>query len=409
MKEKLWNKNFTLMFIGNVISSLGGVGLNIALGVIVFDQTKSTSLGSIFTAVTSIPNLVLPLFAGAIVDRNDPLKLLLKNESLLIMIYVLLFFVTLNYGFNYVFYLIFFFLVSCAGVISQISGQSITAQLMNPKLMSKGYSIMSTIYPLCSVIVTPISLLIYNKFGFSTVIFIYIVLSIIDVILESRIDFHFSYKDIEIEGLSKIFSDMKDGVKYILNYKEIKYVFIFFTFVIISDGASTLIYPFFSMSKHLSLEQYSLLMTINSMGYMFGGFFHYFIEIPKHLRYSAALVIYSLFIVFDSVFLLMPITIMIIMKFFLGLCGMNSANIRNTAVQASISDEERGKVNGVFGMLMGLAGICGSLLFGFLGEYIYIPHIMILAQLMYLLAVIVFVVPKRNGIKNLYNLELTTE
>ena len=91
MKKTLWNKNFTLMFIGNIISSLGGVGLGVAMGVIIFDQTGSTVLGGLFVSITMIPHLVLPLLVGSIVDKNDPLKLLLRNETVLLGMFTIIF------------------------------------------------------------------------------------------------------------------------------------------------------------------------------------------------------------------------------------------------------------------------------------------------------------------------------
>ena len=108
-------------------------------------------------------------------------------------------------------------------------------------------------------------------------------------------------------------------------------------------------------------------------------------------------------------FLFLPFTVMLLSKFILGLGGMNSANIRNTAVQASIEDKYRGKVNGIFSMLMGLANIVGGLLFGFLGEFISIPSAVILAQSIYLIVCLVLVLPKNNNIKGLYNLELAVD
>lgn len=409
MKKTLWNKNFTLMFIGNIISSLGGVGLGVAMGVIIFDQTGSTVLSGLFVSITMIPHLILPLLVGSIVDKNDPLKLLLRNETVLLGMFTIIFLFTYQFGFSYIFYLIFFFMTATLSVISDISGQSVTAQLMPADLMSKGYAIMSTIYPLASVIVTPIALVLYKAYGIELLLMIYIILSLIDILLERKIDHEFKFDTRKSTSIKDTFSDMKEGILYIKDFTPIRTVFIFFTFVIIANGASSLTYPYFARSAHLSLENYALVMTVNSMGYMFGGFFHYFVDIPKKRRYLIAVVIYFMFIIFESLFLFMPLIVMLGMKFLLGLGGMNSANIRNSAVQATVKDEYRGKVNGVFGMLMGLASILGNLIFGALGEVMAIPYIMILAQLIYLTVVIVFVFPKKYEIKSLYNLELTSE
>lgn len=61
-QKSLWTKNFTIIFMGSILSALGGIGLNVALGVMIFDNTQSTFLSSLYIALTSIPTLVLLYF-----------------------------------------------------------------------------------------------------------------------------------------------------------------------------------------------------------------------------------------------------------------------------------------------------------------------------------------------------------
>ena len=46
-RHTLWTRDFTLITLGTVISSIGGVALNFALSLVVFDQTSSTLLSSL--------------------------------------------------------------------------------------------------------------------------------------------------------------------------------------------------------------------------------------------------------------------------------------------------------------------------------------------------------------------------
>ncbi|NLY62739.1 MAG: MFS transporter [Erysipelothrix sp.] len=408
-QKSLWTKNFTLMFTGTVLSGLGGVGMNVAMSVIVFDYTQSTFLTSLFTAILFIPVLVLPLFIGSIVDRQDPHKLLLKNETFLLGVYSLIFVFYYFFGFQYWPILIFFVFTSSFSLISDLSSQTISAQLMPKHLMSQGYSILSTIYPLCQVIVVPFALYLYNTYGFALLILIFIILSTCDLLLEIQIKYDFTYDVDKGSSFKDTVMDMKEGFAYLKSNVPVFNVFKFFTVSTIASGSGSLLYPFFASSSHLTIENYGLLMSITSMGYMFGGFFHYFVEIPKKKRYLVAISIYAMFIIFESVFLFMPLLIMLLMKFMMGLGGMNSSNIRNTAVQASIEDIYRGKVNGVFAMMMGFANIVGNLLFGTLAEFIPIPVAIIFAQSIYAVTLIVVALPRKYKLKELYNLELVVE
>ena len=55
MQQKLWHKNFTLIILGTIISAIGGVGLSLALSVTIYDQTQSTWLTGLYSALTILP------------------------------------------------------------------------------------------------------------------------------------------------------------------------------------------------------------------------------------------------------------------------------------------------------------------------------------------------------------------
>lgn len=406
MDKKLWTPNFTRMFSGWILSALGGVGFNAALSVVVFDNTQSTFMSAIFAATTTLPSLILPLFVGPYVDRKDPLKALLKNEKILVLVFAIATVYVHYFSFKYEVYLILVSIISILSVISDLSTQSVAAQLMHPDMMSKGYAILSTISPLAQVVVAPVALLVYKSYGISVIFAGYTVLSILDILIERSINHSFVFGDTPISSIRELFVDIKDGFIYLKKHRPIRTVYIFFTFVIISNGFSSLIYPYFERSLTLTTENYAFLMSINSLGYLLGGFFHYWYVIPNKYRYRVALIIYGLFIGLDGVFLLLPFAGMVLAKFVLGLCGMNSANIRGTAVQASLDPKYRAKVNGFFTMLMALASIVGSLMFGYLGDIMPIPYVVIIAQVIYLFATVIFIIPSKNKVKQLYNLEL---
>ena len=80
MKNSLWSKNFTIITWGTVISAIGGVGLNFALSVLIYDKTSSTMLTAIFASVSMIPNFVLPLFIGPLIDRFPRRKIIYFSD-----------------------------------------------------------------------------------------------------------------------------------------------------------------------------------------------------------------------------------------------------------------------------------------------------------------------------------------
>lgn len=61
-QETLWTKNFTIITIGTIISAIGGVAIQFALSLLVYDQTNSTLLAGSFAAISLLPSLFSPYF-----------------------------------------------------------------------------------------------------------------------------------------------------------------------------------------------------------------------------------------------------------------------------------------------------------------------------------------------------------
>ena len=174
-------------------------------------------------------------------------------------------------------------------------------------------------------------------------------------------------------------------------------------------SSSVLTYPFFNTSATLTNDQYALMTSIRSAGYMLGGFLHYFIKIPEKKRFSIAIGVYFVFVLLDGAFFFMPFALMCISRFLLGILGMNSANIRVSAVQSHVPNQMRAKTNALFSVLTSAAMMLGQLLAGALGELAPYWLIQIIFQSVYLLGILIFALPKRNKVKELYNYAASTE
>ncbi len=66
---RLWNKNFFLLWQGQLVSMLGDILYMIALDFWILDMTGSTGLMGLLSALTMLPRIVLGPFAGVFVDK----------------------------------------------------------------------------------------------------------------------------------------------------------------------------------------------------------------------------------------------------------------------------------------------------------------------------------------------------
>jgi MFS family permease len=68
---RVWNRDFLLLWQGQMVSALGDTVYEIALGFWVLARTGSTALMGTLMAATTLPRILVAPFAGVVVDRSD--------------------------------------------------------------------------------------------------------------------------------------------------------------------------------------------------------------------------------------------------------------------------------------------------------------------------------------------------
>ena len=69
MVKKLWNKDFILLLQGNAVSTLGDLMYSVAIGYWVYEQTGSSSLMGVMSAISMFVTMFLSPFSGSIIDK----------------------------------------------------------------------------------------------------------------------------------------------------------------------------------------------------------------------------------------------------------------------------------------------------------------------------------------------------
>ena len=79
--KKLWNLNFFLLWQGQLVSAIGDVVYEIALGFWILAVTGSTGLMGALMAASVIPRVLIAPFAGVLVDRSNRRWLLVGMDA----------------------------------------------------------------------------------------------------------------------------------------------------------------------------------------------------------------------------------------------------------------------------------------------------------------------------------------
>ena len=165
MKQTLWSKNFTIITLGTVISAVGGVAMGFALGFVVFDNTGSTLISALFTAVSALPRILLPVLASPYLDHFRRKPVIVGLDYLLGAIYLLFGWYLTGNSFSLPLYLLFSLLSSSIGSIYSLTYTSLYPNLIPAGFAQKGYTVSGMIYPTVTMVMTPVASILYANLG----------------------------------------------------------------------------------------------------------------------------------------------------------------------------------------------------------------------------------------------------
>ncbi len=234
------------------------------------------------------------LLVGPLIDRFSRKKIIVRSDMIMGFIFLIFAFLTRDGYFNYYFYILIGLIINVNSVIYRLAYDSLFPNLIPKNQYQRGYSIATLIYPLCNVLVLPLATIIFQYYGVAMLFLMEGIFLLIASGFESLIQIEEGFVVKGSFHLSSYIHDIKAGFQYLSQEQGIWSVYLFFVIMMFGDGINVLIYPFFEKSPTLTIVNFSLLLSLQSSGYMFGGFFHYFVKIPSDKRYLISLIVYGM-------------------------------------------------------------------------------------------------------------------
>ncbi len=369
MKPTLWTKNFTIITLGTVASAIGGSAMNFALSLVVYDQSQSTFLTGLFSAVALLPQLVLPLVAGPWLDRFRRKPVIVGLDCLSGLLYLAFGAYLLRTSFQYMLYLAFAFVVGCIGAVYELAYTSLYPNLIPEGFSQKGYTVSSMIYPTVTVLITPAAAFFYTRFGLPAICLGEGFLLLLSSLLETQIRVEETVGERRRFNWQEYLEDLACAWRYLRGQKGLLRIYGYMPITQgIGMGCSTLLVAWFQSTPGLGAERYSLFTAAEFIGRTLGGAVHYRFQIPAKRRFSFAYFVYQLYSVMDGILLFLPYPLMMLNRAICGFLGINSSTLRESSVQNYIPDHMRAKLNSFFSMLMGGSTVVFRLLIGAVGE-----------------------------------------
>ncbi|MBP3646562.1 MAG: MFS transporter [Clostridia bacterium] len=370
MKPKLWTRNFTLLITATVLGCAGGVASGFALSFLVFDETGSTLAAALLIAMQLIPSFIIPLVAAPVMDRLPRKPFLVGGDAVNGLLYALAGLYLLKGEFSYTLYLGFSLLLSTLGTFDMLAYNSLYPNLIPEGCEQKGYAVSGTLYPVVNVVMTPVAAILYDKLGVGVILLIQSTLSLLAALTESQIrvqepdrrrgeKFSFAMWKADLaEALDYLRGD--EGLKAIYGYMAVTNG--------IGNGYSPILVAFFRTFPGFTTVMYSAFSVAEFAGRAVGGLFHYHKEIPQKKRFGFAFFVYQAYELMDMILLWIPYPLMLVNRAVCGFLGVNSASLREAAVQKHIPDHLRAKLNAFLDMLISLSVAAFGLIMGAMGE-----------------------------------------
>ena len=340
MQTKLWNRNFTLLIAATGLGAIGGIAGGFAMSFLVFDETGSTMASALVLAAQLIPGFLLPLVIAPWMDRMPRKPFLVGGDVLNGIMYLLLGLYLLRGAFSYVGYLAFSLVLATLSSFDELAYNSIFPMLLPEGTQQKGYAVASTLYPVLRVVMLPLSAVLLDAVGAAWLLVGQGGLSLCAAAVESGIRIQEQRRPSEEgSGLNTWWADIKEAIQYLRQEKGLMNIYGYMAVTNgVGSGYSPILVAFFRTFPGMTATMYSLLSLAEFLGRSLGGMVQYRTEIPEKKKYGFAFLVYMLYETVDLFLLWLPYPLMLVSRGLCGFLGINSATMRQAAVQRYIPD-----------------------------------------------------------------------
>ena len=406
----LWTRDFTIITLGSVVFMVGNSLSGFAMSLMVLDYTSSSLFYAIYIMVFTLPQLIVPVFSGAILDRFSRKKTIYTLYYISSLLYLAVGLLLFNGWFNYPLFALFVFILGSIQSIYQVAYQSFYPMLISEGNFSKAYSVASMLESV-TVFIVPVSTLVYNVFGIGPLMLANALCFFIAATVETRIKTEEKYvtdqkATEEKNKIHQMLSDTKKGFEYLWQEKGLFFIALYFLFSSISGGASNVIYLPYMKANFAHGEYYYLLFGgFMMLGRVLTSSWHYRNKLPVNKKFLITFIVYTTLSLINGALLYLPLTIMFILGFIQGCMGVTSYTIRISATQSYVPDEKKGRFNGAFNMLSVLGCLIGEGIAGVLSELMDMRLVVVLVEVVVFASAVLIMGGGRKSVAPIYNRE----
>lgn len=361
------SRNYTLYFIGQLISMVGTWLQIVAEGWLIFQLSHSAFYVGLSAAASTLPSLFLSLLGGVIVDRFPKKKIILITQASSMILALLLGVLTITNVITVWQIILLSFLLGIVHAVDIPARHSYVSELVeDKKLLSSAVALNSTIYNAARVIGPTVAGLLIAIFGLGMA-FIFNGLSYIAVITAL---YFIKTKPLIPSIHANPLAAIREGLHYAFSHPTIKTLLIS-TAVISTFGWSySAIMPVIASEVfHLDAAGLGYLYAATGIGALLATML---ISMYSH-KLNSFMFIIGCNLLFSLGLLLFSLTTSVylayIFLFIIGFSLVGTFAMINTTIMHAVSNQMRGRVMSIYALsFMGLAPF-GSFEIGSVAEH----------------------------------------
>ena len=369
MHKKLWNKDFVLLLQGNTVSTIGDLMYSVAIGYWVFQETGSSTLMGIMSAISMFVTMFLSPFSGSIVDKCNRKWVMVGMDLLQSVVMLTIGILAYTDKLNVPGVLIAAFLAAFGSVFYSPAASTLMIDIIPHDDMVRGESIFSGMNSVINMVGTAFSGVMVAFLGVPLIVVINGLSNLYSAISELFLHVPKTVQQGTPVTVGGILRDSKAAIKEIFTDPCLR-LFVPCALILNLLGAGPLILVLpFCMEKGFTVDMYGYLMSVWTAATLICVVLLGIVKLQPKSRYLVMTIGFSASGVFlilaylSSSFL--PMCVLAFIGAFLN-CAGNT--VFNASLMLALPEENRGAILGFINSASVGGSALSAVLYGWLGD-----------------------------------------
>lgn len=367
--RKLWNRDFILLLQGNAVSTIGDLMYSVAIGYWVYEQTGSSGLMGIMSAISMFVTMFLSPFSGSIVDKCNRKWVLVGMDIMQGVIMLSIGLLAYLDKLNVPGVLIAAFLAALGSVFYSPAASTLMIDIIPHDDMVRGQSIFSGSNALINMVGTAFSGVMVAFFGVPLIVIINGLSNLYSAGSELFIHVPRTMQQGAQVSAKSILRDSKEAVRMIFSDKCLQlFVPCALLLNLLAAGPLTLVLPF-CMEKGFTVDMYGYLMAIWTAASLICVLVLGVVKLsPKTRFWVLAVGFTSSVLFFGLTYISKQFVPLCIMAFLASFANCAGNTIFNASLMLALPEENRGAILGFIQSASVGGTALSALIYGVLGD-----------------------------------------